>query len=217
MATEKFSTETGVYQETRNSLTERIIDGWRDMRGSTRRLIGENPSEPRLLFYVLLSDMVFFLSWSIKTVIAPNSGAAAIIPLKIGLYLIVALMARTATMYVFSGVLGAALRLLGGTGSWKETRTGVFWGALVSAPFGLLAALLTVSMSVLEPTFPALRDPWIALPPYWIGIVPFVWFVSAGVAEAHGFRRVSLIFMCLSVLAVFAVFTGMYLRANGII
>lgn len=217
MALEKFSTESGVYQEERNGLTDRVVDAWRDMRGSTRRLIEENPAEGRLLFYVLMSDMVFFLSWSIKTVVAPNGGAADIIPATIGLYLIGALMLRTASMYVLSGALGLAMRLFGGKGSWKDTRTGVFWGALVSAPFGLLAAIVTVMMALFEPLFPVLREPWVALPPYWIGLVPFTWFVSAGVAEAHGFKRASLIFMAMSVLTLAAVVVGMFMRATGMI
>ncbi|MXU65863.1 YIP1 family protein [Oceanomicrobium pacificus] len=217
MSTEEFSTTTGVYQSSRSNLAERVLDAWKDMRRSTRRLIAEQPSEARLLFYVMLSDIVFFLSWSIKTAVAPTEGASDKIPAEIGLWLIAALFVRTAVMYLFSGAVWLSLKLFGGKGSWKDTRAGLFWGAVVSAPFGLLAAIVTVMMSLFEPSFPVLKEPWVALPPYWIGLIPFTWFISAGVAEANGFRSVSLIFMSMSVLAIVAVVMGMYLRATGVI
>ncbi|MEM8869321.1 MAG: hypothetical protein AAGE38_02900, partial [Pseudomonadota bacterium] len=81
----------------RSSLGDRVIDAWRDMRASTRRLIDEKPSEHRLLFYVLLSDIIFFLSWSLKTVVSPVSGVKEQVPLEIGAWLIAALMVRTAS------------------------------------------------------------------------------------------------------------------------
>ncbi|MBV1865006.1 MAG: hypothetical protein KUG74_11315, partial [Rhodobacteraceae bacterium] len=92
-------------------------------------------------------------------------------------------------------------KLAGGAGTWKETRAGVFWGALVSAPFGLAAALISVGIGALSPSFPALQNDWIALPVYWLGLIPFVWYISAGVAEAHGFRMTSPTFMVMSVVA----------------
>lgn len=217
MAYEKFSAGQGTFQTEHSGMVARVFDAWRDMRASTRRLIEEEPSEARLLFYVLMSDMVFFLSWSLKAVVKPSSGAESIIPTNVALYMVIALIGRTAAIYVFTLVLGSILRLFGGTGTWKATRAGVFWGSFVSAPFGLLAALVAVVFAVLEPRFPVLKESWVALPPYWIGIIPFTWFVSYGIAEAQGLRRASLIFMALSVLAIFAVVVGMYLKATGVI
>lgn len=207
----------GILIESRNSLGERVWDAWKDMRKSTRRLIEEQPSEQRLLFYVLLSDIIFFLSWSIKTVVSPVSGVAERVPLEIGMWLIAALMLRTASMYLFSGIIAVCARAFGGKGSWKDTRCGVFWGALVAAPFGFLMALVTVGMSWLEPFFPVLRNEWIALPPYWISLVPFIWFISQGMAESHGFQRNSISFMVMSVIALGGLVGAMYLRANGIL
>ncbi len=207
----------GVYQDKRNGMGARILDAWRDMRASTRRLIEENPSEHRLLFWVLFSDLIFFLSWSLKTVVAPVSGVAERVPLEIGLWLIAALFFRTACMYAFSLVVWLSAKTFGGNGSWKAVRVGVFWGALVAAPFGFLMALVTVMMSWLEPIFPVLREEWIALPPYWISLVPFIWFISQGIAESNGFKRNSISFMVMSVIALGGLVGAMYLRANGII
>ena len=217
MAYEKFSAGQGTFQTDRSGMLVRVLDAWRDMRASTRRLIDENPSEGRLLFYVLLSDMVFFLSWTMKAVVKPSAGAESMLPANVGLLMIGALLVRTGAIYGFTLILGSILRLFGGKGSWKDTRAGVFWGSFVSAPFGLLAALIAVGLTLLEPTYPALQESWVALPPYWIGLIPFTWFISYGIAEAQGIQRASMIFMVLSVLAIFAVIIGMYLRAIGVL
>ena len=198
----EFEAGRGVYSLDRTSFGDRFLDSWTDMRASTRRLLREKPSEARIVLYVLASDIVFFISWSLKTTVAPASGAEALIsPDKIGLFMIGALMLRTAVLYIFSAVVHVFARLCKGNGSWKDTRTGMFWGAFVSAPFGLLAAIISVFLTYLEPQFPALKSEWLALPVYWLGLIPFVWLISAGVAEANGFRMTSPTFMVMSVVA----------------
>lgn len=207
----------GTLDERRASMGERVLDAWVDMRASTRRLIDENPSEHRLLFYVLLSDIIFFLSWSLKTVVAPVSGVRDQVPLEIAFWLIAALMLRTASMYAFSAVITYAAKLFGGTGSWRDNRAGIFWGALVAAPFGFIMAGVTVSMSWLENDFPILREDWVALPPYWISLVPFLWFISQGLAEANGFRKNAIAFLSMSGVALVAMLGVMALNSAGIL
>ncbi len=199
----------------RASLKDRILDAWADMRASTRRLMGEQPSEARLLFYVMMSDVIFFLSWTIKTVVAPTAAAQAKLPLEIGMWLVLALFARTSIMYVFSALMRVICLAFGGTGGWWETRIGVFWGALVSAPFGVAAALFTVMLSWFEDSVPILKNDLLALPPYYIGLIPFLYFISAGLAEAHGFRRMGFLFMTLSIAAVALSVFAVYLAAQG--
>lgn len=214
MSSNEFAGTIGTYEEGRNMLYERITDAWKDMRLSTRRLIAEQPSEARLLFYVLMSDMVFFLSWSIKAIIAPSAAAAERMPLEIGFWLVVALFMRTSCIYLFSIVLGSAVRIMGGRASWRETRTAVFWGALVAAPFGFLLALVTVLFRVLEPMIPALGEDVIALLPYWISIMPFLWFISAGLSEAHGFENTSTVFVVMTGVSLMFVMTGMIVLSS---
>jgi len=198
----EFSAGRGVYSLEHSGLGMRILDAWRDMRASTRRLLREKPGEARLILYVVASDMVFFLSWSLKTMVAPVEGVDPLVsPDKIGLLMAGALMLRTSVMYLFSLLVFLASRILHGQGSWKETRAAVFWGALVSAPFGLAAALLSVGIGILAPHFPILNESWVALPVYWLGLIPFVWFISAGVAEAQRYKMSGPTFMAMSVLA----------------
>ena len=193
------------------SMPGRIREAWLDMPGSTRRLLAENPSEGRLLFYVIASDMVFFLSWALKTLLAPTAAAAAALPLHIGLWLIAALLLRTLSLYAFAALARTVGRAFGGTAGWREARAGVFWGALVAAPFGLLAALLGLAVAAAEPAHPFLGAPVFALPPYYIGLVPFLWFVAAGLATAHGFARGAWTFLALSTGTVALSLAGVYL------
>lgn len=201
----------------RASLKDRILDAWSDMRSSARRLLGEQPSEARLLFYVMLSDVMFFLSWTIKTVVSPTAAAQAKLPLEIGMWLVLALLARTSSMYVFAAFMRVVCKVFGGTGGWYESRIGVFWGSLVAAPFGVIAALVTVMLSWFEESLPILKNDLLALPPYYIGLIPFLYFISAGLAEMHGFRRVGFLFMGLAVAAVALSIFALYLSAQGII
>lgn len=207
----------GKYQDGRNNLFERITDAWKDMRGSTRRLVAEKPSEARLFFYVLLSDLIFFISWSLKTVVSPTGIATTKLPIEIGLWLIAALFCRSFAMYAFSIMLGSLVRVMGGQASWRETRTAVFWGALVASPFGFLCAVITVVLASFEPVFPFLGADWIALPPYWLSLIPFVWFISAGLAEVNGFKRTDTVFGAMAALATAVLFVAMYFRAQGVI
>lgn len=207
---------TGVYEDGRSNLFERITDAWRDMRLSTQRLVLEDPSEARLFFYVLMSDMIFFLSWSAKTVISPTASASGRLPEEVGLWLIVALACRSFAMYLFSILLGCGARVLGGEGSWKNTRLAVFWGALVAAPFGFFFALVTVGLSSLESHFPFLGHETVMLAPYWMSLVPFVWFISAGLAEVHDFKRTHTVFAGMALIAIGVSFAALFFKAKGL-
>lgn len=196
------------------SLWRRMLLSYQDMRAATRQLIGENPSEARLLFFVLLSDVIFFLNRGVSLVISPGSAASEKLPLEIGLWLIAALFLRTLTLYVFSGMVAAVCRLFGGQGSWRDTRTGVFWASLVAAPIGVLGALIVALFAHLEEAIPVLGEPVMTLPAHLMGMVFFVFFVSASVAEAHRFRNTSPVFMAFSVFTVALLVLGIYVYAN---
>ncbi len=213
----KFHIGGHVFQDERTGWGARIIDAWRDMRASTRRMIEEGPSEARLLFFVLISDLIFFLSWSIKIVVAPTAAAVEALPRDSALLLVGALLLRTATVYVFAILVGLGLKALGGKGTLKDTRVGIFWGAFVASPFGLLAAVITFLMAKSEGFMPFLANETISLMPLWIGLLPYVWFVSAGAAEAHKFRKVFPLFAGLSIILVTGMMAALILRARGVL
>lgn len=211
-----FTHGVGVFREDHISMKDRILDAWKDMRASTRRMIEERPSEGRLLFFVLISDLILFLSWGIKTVVSPNSMMLEVLPPNAPLLLIGALMFRTISVYIFAMVVGVILRVFGGKGTFRDTRTGIFWGTFVAAPFELFSAVITFLMAKMEATLPFLGGEMIALAPLWIALLPYVWFVSAGAAEAHGFKKVFPLFLSLSLFSVAMLLGAMYLRATGV-
>lgn len=194
----------------------RINDAWGDMAASTRRLVSEQPSEARLLLFVLMSDVVFFLSWSLKAVVAPATGAVQHLPVEVSFWFIFALFCRTSAMYGLSIVIGLGAWVMGGSGTWGETRIAVFWGALVAAPIGFAFAVLAVVFAALEPQVPILSSIWIAAMPYWISMLAFVWFISIGLAEVHRFAKAGHVFAVISAIGVAGIFLAMYLRSNGV-
>lgn len=206
--------EEGVEALKGMSVWRRMVLSYKDMRATTRALIEENPSEARLLFFVLMSDVIFFLSRGLALVIAPSGAASSRLPLEIGLWLIIALFLRTATLYGFSALVAGTCRVLGGKGSWHATRAAVFWASLVAAPIGVIGSLITAAFAHLEKVWPVFAEDMVALPPLWIGIVVFVFFLSAGVAEAQRFRRTSPVFMTFSLLAVVLSIAGIFMHVR---
>jgi len=56
---------------------------------------------------------------------------------------------------------------------------------------------------------------WVTLMPYWVSLIPFVWFISAGLAEVHGFKRTPTVFAGMTLIATAALIFAMFLKANG--
>jgi hypothetical protein len=205
------------YRIGQDTATHKVLFAWFDMAKSTRRLIVEKPSEARLLYLLLWSDLAFFLSWTLKAVVVPNQAGLSLVSVEIGVLFFVAIVVRTGALYIFAMVAGAIARILGGRGTWRNTRIAVFWGAYVTAPFGVIAALFSVLFVSLEASFPIFAAPWISQPPYYLGLLPFIWYISAGIAKAHGFEKTSPVFLALSVVSLVALLGGMYFHARGMI
>lgn len=200
------------------SLTRKVIFAWVNMRLSTGQILAKKPSEEYVFGLLLMSNMVFFLSWTLKGVVVPGAnGGLHLFSIEIALLGLVSFVGRACLMYSFAALIGAACRIMGGTGSWRDTRVAVFWGALVATPFGVLAALMSVVITHLAVAFPIFTADWIYLPLYWLGMVPFLWFISAGVAKVHGFGRSLPLFIPMGTLALVGLITAMYFRAKGLI
>ena len=181
---------------------DRILDAYVDMRWSTRSLIDSAPPDARLFFLALLSDVIFFLARSLSMVVAPPEEVAHALPTQVGLGLVVAFLIRTSFFYVASVIARIVSIPFGGKGGWYETRCAVFWAALVSAPIELVAALLTILVVYLRPAAPFLDTEWLIEAPYFVGPIAFGFFLSAGVAEAQGFRYTYKVMAVLAVLTI---------------
>ena len=155
------------------------------MRTTTEELLSERPSEARLLMFVLISNMIFTLSWALKTLISPTAATTASMGVDVVIWLIVALMLRTTAIYALALVIGVVANLMGGKATIADTRAGVIWGIFVSAPIGLLIAMIGVFINEFESSVPLLQNSGIQMTPYWLGIIPFIWFVSKEIGRAH--------------------------------
>lgn len=181
---------------------DRIVDAYADMRSSTRSFIKTKPSEARLLFLALLSDVIFFLARSISMVVAPPVEVQASLPEFVGLGVVIAFLIRTSLFYVIAALARIASYPFGGRGSWYDTRCAVFWAALVSAPIELIGAILTVAVVYLRPVIPILDSEWLIETPYFIGPIAFGFFLAAGVAEAQGFRYTYRVMAALAIMGI---------------
>lgn len=184
---------------------DRILDAYADMRFSTRSFIASAPSEGRLLFLALLSDVIFFLARSISMVVLPPDEVRLALPEFIGLGLVVAFLFRTALFYVIAALAKILSLPFGGKGSWYATRCAIFWAALVSAPVEIFASALTVVAVFSQRYFPSFEADWLIEAPYFIGPIAFGFFLSAGVAEAQGFRYTYRVMAVLAVLTIASV------------
>lgn len=181
---------------------DRIVDAYADMRSSTRSFMATKPSEARLLFLALLSDVIFFLARSISMVVAPPAEVQASLPEFVGLGVVIAFLIRTSLFYVIAAIARIASYPFGGRGGWYDTRCAVFWAALVSAPIELIGAILTVAVVYLRPTMPFLDSEWLIETPYFIGPIAFGFFLAAGVAEAQGFRYTYRVMAALAIIGI---------------
>ncbi|MEL6582908.1 MAG: YIP1 family protein [Pseudomonadota bacterium] len=193
----------------------RWFEALHDMRGSVRKLNAEEPPEGRLVFFVLLSSMITFLSWTMKGVIVPSADAGQILPIALTLYLLATLILRTAGLYLSASVIGWVCRWFGGQGSARQTRMAMFWGALVAAPIGLAFAILNVALVQFATGVPQIALSTLNALAYLAGSLAFFWYVGAALAEAHQFRSTALV-VTLFLLASIAVGgVGLYLSGAG--
>ena len=195
----------------RPSVTVRLARSFFDMRATTEELLSERPSEARLLMLVLLSDMIFTLSWALKTLIAPTAAATASMGSDVVLWLMVALMLRTTAVYALALVVGIVVKMFGGKATLFETRVGVIWGVFVAAPIGLIIAEFAVIINQFDGSLALLQSQGIQMTPYWLGMVPFVWFVSKGAAAANRVENTVPIFGTIAMLAVILVASVRYM------
>ena len=202
----EFSGLKGHYDDVAEGVWVRIQHSWTHMGKVTRKLIDEAPSEGRLIFYLVMSDLIFFLSWSFKTIVVPAMESDLDTPFIIGIWLLVALMVRTAAFYLASILVWVMCKGVGGQGNWRDTKAGMFWGSLVSAPFGFVAALLTVGLLQVDAS--VLSNQWAVIIPFLLAMVPFVWYIANGVSAAHRFTQPYVLFIVLSIV-VFGIITAL--------
>jgi hypothetical protein len=96
-------------------------------------------------------------------------------------------------LYGLSGVVGLVAARAGGTGAWRDTRAAVFWSALLAAPVGLVATLLAAILPQVQGGSGIILG--------MLAPVAFATALSLCLAEAHGFRSASRVFVCVGFVA----------------
>ena len=177
-----------------SGLIWRVLGAWADLRGSMRVELDREPAEARLLYYVVLSGLIWFLgraallSWGpVAPTLTPEIYRA-----RIAAELVSAVFFRTLAFYALAAIGGAIAKAAGGTGGWRESRAALFWAALVAAPAVLAAHLLSVLLTGVPGQAAEIAG--------MLGAIAFGWATAHCFAEAHGFR---------SPLRVFAAIVGL--------
>ncbi len=178
----------------------RVLGAWADLRGSMRAELDRDPSEGQLLFFVMLSGLIWFAGRIAVLVYGP---LGPVIPEdefvgRVGLEFISAVFFRTLAFYALAALAGLIARAAGGSGGWRDSRAALFWAALVAAPVILAANFLSLLLAGIPGQAGAIAS--------MAGAVAFAWAVANCFAEAHGFARAWRVLAVLAVLA--AAFVG---------
>ncbi|HUS54146.1 MAG TPA: hypothetical protein VMY41_09100 [Thermohalobaculum sp.] len=179
----------------------RVLGAWADPRGSMRTELDRAPSEGRLLFYIMFAGLFRFVGAAMALAYGPM---ALMIPDdqfrgRIAAAFVAIFFFLTILSYAVAATGGALARLMGGTGSWYDSRAALFWAALVAAPAVLGAKLLSLVLVGL----PALIVGSVEM----LGGVAFAWTTAYCFAEAHGFASVWKVFAVIAGLAIAVVGT----------
>lgn len=185
-------------------LAWRVLGAWADLRASMRTELDRAPGEATLLAYVMLSGLIWFLGRVAMLKLGPI--APSLDPdyalKRIAVEFVSSLFFRTLAMYGVAALAGAVAMRAGGRGSWRDSRTAIFWAALVAAPVMLAGTLLSLLMSGVPAE--------VGMIARMLGALAFAWAVAHCIAEAHGFRSVARVLGAVMV-AVGAFVGGLYL------
>jgi hypothetical protein len=176
------------------ALPWRVLGAWADLRGSMRTELDRAPSEGRLLFYLVLSQIV----WLIGKLMELSFGPLAPIYTSDDLAReasghVASLFFRMLLMYGLAALGHGVSRAFGGTGSWRDSRAALFWAALVAAPAILAATLLSMLVTGLSWQAGSIAS--------MLGAVALAWALAHCLAEAHGFAGAWRVLAAVAVLA----------------
>jgi hypothetical protein len=162
----------------------RILGAWADLRGSMRAELDRDPSEGRLLFYVMFAGLFHFVGAAMVLAYGPlaltmpeDVFRGQIAASFVAIFFLLSLL-----YYAVAATGGGLARAMGGTGSWYDSRAAMFWAALVAAPAILASKLLALILAGLPGAVVGSVE--------MLGEVAFAWATAHCFAEAHGFASV---------------------------
>jgi hypothetical protein len=161
-----------------------MLRAYPDPRASVRRQLGEGVRESQALFFLMAACGLFFVA-SMPAAIRAARALDTVEPVSaaVGAHLFGFLFAAPLLFYAAALVVHGVCRLVGGRGTALEVRIAVFWSLLLAAPLTLGVALVGAVVEVAAgPDAAAVAG---ALGYGVFGL--WIWFFSAGLAEAEGF------------------------------
>ena len=185
----------------------RMLGAWANLRGSMRAELDRGPSEGRLLFYVMLSGLIWFIGRYTLLVYGPLGPVIQEDEFlgRVGLEFVSAVFFRTLAFYALAALAGLIARAAGGSGGWRDSRAALFWAALVAAPVILAGTLLSLLLTGVPGQTGAIAG--------MLGAVAFAWAVAQCIAEAHGFTSAWRVLAAVAGLAA-ALVGGVYLLGH---
>ncbi len=179
----------------------RVLAAWADLRASMRHELDRGPTEGRLLFYAVLSGLVWFLGRAALLAWGPLAPTLPpeVFRGRIAAELVTSVLFRTLALYLLAAVVGLVSRAFGGGGTWRDSRAALFWAALVAAPAILAAHLFSVLLTGVPGRAAEIAG--------MLGGLAFGWVAAQCIAEAQGFSS------GWRVLAVMAALVGAFIGA----
>ena len=163
-------------------LAGRVLGAWADLRGSLRAELDRGAGEARLLYYAVLSGLIWFLgraallSWG---PMGPTLTEDEFLRLT-GAEFISAVFYRTLALYAVAAIAGWVALRFGGSGTWHDSRAAVFWASLVAAPVILAATLFSMLLTGVPGRAAEIAS--------MLGALASAWALAHCITEAHGFR-----------------------------
>jgi hypothetical protein len=161
-----------------------MLGAWADLRGSMRAELDRDPSEGRLLFYVMFAGLFRFVGAAMVLAYGPLALAMPedVFRGQIAASFVAIFFLLSLLYYAVAATGGGLARAMGGTGSWYDSRAALFWAALIAAPAILASKLLALILAGMPgPVVGSVE---------MLGEVAFAWTTAHCFAEAHGFASV---------------------------
>lgn len=162
---------------------------YHDPRGSVRAVLASDPREARLLAFAV--GAAIFLLFERLVRLFATAGPETDLVARALEQIVSLIFFLPLFYYVVAALATLIARAFGGTGSFKDGRTGFFWAALVSGPIIVLSGLAS---TILPAGFGSglLRQ---------VGSFFFIWALAVSLAEAFGFRSVASVFAVIVAIA----------------
>ena len=175
------------------SASGEIIRAYRGFGASMKRRLEEHPGEERVLIYLVIAILLFFVARvpNLLHVAAIQANAEISIAAIVVTNLVASFFFAPLFLYLIAALSHLVAKAFGGTGTSYGARLALFWTLLVIAPLSLLSTMVQVA-------YPA---NWLATG-LIIGmflLFTYVWGTCLSVAEGFKYRFLTIIAIILTV------------------